>query len=43
MTKLGFTPDEKDLCYSIFKGIFDPKNKTSIKSIQNNYKYNVKN
>jgi hypothetical protein len=45
MDKLGdfFTKEEKDKCWSLYKGIFDPKHTESINYIQNQNDYRAVN
>jgi hypothetical protein len=42
MEKLGFDEKEKDMCWSFYKGLFDPKHSESIKNIQSKYDYRSK-
>lgn len=41
--KLGFSKDEKQKCWSIYKGIFDPNHSESIRHIQGKTTYKSKN
>jgi hypothetical protein len=38
-----FSKEEKDKCWSIYKGIFDPTYSESINNIQNKYDYRAEN
>lgn len=43
MKNLGYSQEEIDKTYSIYRGVFDPKNEKSIFAIQNQYDHNVPN